>query len=170
MSAAGRGTVADGSSTREAQTSPTPSFAFAFLLPLSFRFTESALSQPVIDQSASAIDPVKHLTTPSQPPQPIMLVSTPPHLSFNASTVARAQVIRPNPLRERVSNALRLKLNLKLDFVDVSIAPKGNLEPRAGNLPRRRKPGQSTNRKVNLTLFLSPKILPDAEGGFFGRS
>ena len=98
-----------------------------------------------------------------------MLVSTPPHLSFKASTVARAQIIHPNPLRERVSNILTLKLNL--GFVDLgSIAPKGNLEPRAGNLPRRRKPGQATNRKVNLTLFLSPKIVVGVEGGFFGQS
>ncbi|KAF7983029.1 hypothetical protein HWV62_24676 [Athelia sp. TMB] len=82
-----------------------------------------------------------------------MLVSTPPHLSFNASTVARAQVIRPNPLRERVSNALRLKL--KLDFVDVSIAPKGNLEPRAGNLPRRRKPG-FTGHLITRYLYAHP--------------
>lgn len=95
-----------------------------------------------------------------------MVVSTtPPHLSFVESTVARAYITYPQPLRERVNNTLQLNLG----SVDLClIAPKGPLGPRAGNLPRRRKPGQKADKTMKyLSLLLSPELV--VEDGFFGR-
>lgn len=97
-----------------------------------------------------------------------MVVSgtTPPHLSFAKSTVARAYFTCPKPLRERVNNTLQLNLG-SANFCP--IAPKGPLGPNAGNLPRRRKPGQKAEKTMKyLALLLSPKLV--VQEGFFGQS
>lgn len=72
------------------------------------------------------------------------------------------------PLRERVNNTLTLNLTLKFQY----IAPKGNLEPRKDNLPRRikikaKKPAQAlvmlerTAYFPPVTINIAPVSVPE---------